>query len=60
MKKTYISPSMECYEVRTGCTLLEGSLTSLDVMFDDYNQDNMIDLAPLLDNPDIPDFVWSN
>ena len=47
MKKTYITPSMDSYEVRTDCTLLAGSLTSVDVKFDDYDPDNMTDLAPV-------------
>ena len=45
IKKTYIAPCMDSYEVQTICTLLAGSLTSVDVKFDDYDPENMIDLA---------------
>lgn len=54
IKKTYITPSMDSYEVRTDCTLLAGSLTSIEVKFDDYDPENMTDLAPVFqDFPDV-------
>lgn len=55
IKKTYIAPCMDSYEVQTICTLLAGSLTSVDVKFDDYDPDNMTDLAPVFQ--DIPDVM---
>ena len=54
IKKTYIAPCMDIYEVQTDCTLLAGSLTSVEVMSDDYNPENMTDLAPVFqDFPDV-------
>ena len=54
IKKTYITPCMDSYEVQIDCTLLAGSLTSVDVKFDDYDPENMTDLAPVFqDFPDV-------